>query len=125
MGVGVGGHATSGKMGVNKVIVGDDGSGTLEISGAAIVTNGVAIIGRGAGSDGTIVLEDASTQWISSGIVAVGLNGAGLLQVSAGALVGGSSAVVGGNALSGANGTGAVVLAGSNWIWNLTSSVAV
>jgi len=123
--VSVGGSNSSWNMGNNQLIVGDDGSGTLEISGSATVSNGVAIIARGAGSDGTVVLDDPNTQWISGGLVAVGLNGSGLLQVSGGALVSGSSAVVGGNALGAANGTGSVLLSGTNSVWNLTSSLTI
>ena len=66
-------------MGSNPLVVGDNGSGALEVSGGAMVTNGPAVLGRGAGGDGTVVLDQSGTSWNSSGLVNVGLNGSGLL----------------------------------------------
>jgi T5SS/PEP-CTERM-associated repeat protein len=117
--------ATS-RVAAGDVSVGVVGNGHLFLQGGGIFTsNGTAIIGRGTGGEGTVVLDQSGTSWNNGGTLNVGLNGNGLLQVSGGAVVNGTGATVGGDAVSGAAGSGAVVLSGANSKWNIASSLIV
>jgi T5SS/PEP-CTERM-associated repeat protein len=74
-----------------ELIVGSAGIGTLNVSnGAGVVvtaTNANAVIGRDAGSVGTVNLSGAGTSFTTSSVFRVGLNGQAFLNVSGGATV--------------------------------------
>ena len=76
----------------NDTVVGNFGDGTLRIiNGAFAVTLGDAVIGRAAGSTGTVVVNGSNvfpSEWDVAGNLAVGNSGTGELDILNGGLVG-------------------------------------
>jgi len=76
----------------NDTIVGNFGDGTMRIvNGAFAVTFGDAVIGRGAGSTGLVVVNGLNvfpSEWDVAGNLAVGNSGSGELDILNGGLVG-------------------------------------
>jgi T5SS/PEP-CTERM-associated repeat protein len=90
------------------------GTGTLNITNGADVSNGEAILGRGfeLGAHGTVNVNGAGSSWTNSGRLDVGLVGTGVVNVSSGGAISSASARIGGQA----TGVGTVSIgAGSTW----------
>ena len=69
------------------IIVGDTGSGSLNIAGAVLSTN-EGLIGNQTGSDGSVVVSQSGAQWnVGTGKLWVGNQGTGDLFVGGGAQV--------------------------------------
>lgn len=115
----------------NFLIVGDSGSGTLQMSaGTTLNTNGV-LIGNGVGSSGALTLNGAGAAWNNSVSVEVGRAGTGSIVVSGGASVVNQQALRVGQGTGyvdqWATGTGSVTVtgAGSRWVNSLVSGTHV
>jgi T5SS/PEP-CTERM-associated repeat protein len=75
--------------------VGESGTGALQITGGAQVSDGMAIIGDSRGSVGTVTIDGAGSKW-TAGQLEIGLDGSATLYVShGGALVSTGGAVIG------------------------------
>lgn len=120
-------------------IVGDQGTGTLNILSGSVVSSGspnppfsqtaAVIIANSVGSEGDVTVDGENTKWKTGGIE-VGREGIGTLRIQNGAHVTSASAYIGGspNYTSSASitpGNGNVLVTGENSTWNITSSLGV
>ncbi|WP_454674470.1 autotransporter outer membrane beta-barrel domain-containing protein [Achromobacter pestifer] len=93
--------------------VGQTGSGTLQISDQAIVSNSLAQIGYDATGVGVVTVNGAGSQWNSSGELTVGASGNGRLNIANAGAVSSALGTIG----SGAGSTGAVTVDGASSSW--------
>nr|WP_320167109.1 autotransporter domain-containing protein [uncultured Methylophaga sp.] len=102
-----------------ELIVGSSGTGTLNISSGATLTNAnEGTIGFLAGSNGSVSVDGAGTSWLHGAgrQLAVGWSGTGELNISNGGSVSNANGFIG--ARSGGIGTVTVNGAGSTWTNN-------
>jgi T5SS/PEP-CTERM-associated repeat protein len=106
-------------------VVGNGGSGTLNITGSSRVTassSGATYIGDDANSTGTVNVDGAGAKFTTNRLI-VGNSGTGVLNITAGGVVTTSSGIsdptvtIGNNAGS----TGTVTVGGMGSTWNATS----
>ena len=83
--------------------VGVEGSGTLNIDEAGLVSNERGIIGSQAGSTGTVTLNGAGSEWSNTGDLIIGRAGTGTLNIEFGSNVSNANAIIG--RYAGSNGT--------------------
>jgi len=95
-------------------VVGNRGTASVTISGGAVVNSRLGLIGRNAGSNGTVIVDGAGSQWTNTGTLTVGSSGTGSLTVQGGGKVSPGSLIVAGS--SGAAGTVTVTGAGSELV---------
>jgi T5SS/PEP-CTERM-associated repeat protein len=93
--------------------VGDAGGGTLNILTAGTVESGDAVIGAGAGANGSAGVAGPGSKWTVSGDLTVGQNGTGALAISAGGVVTNVNATLGDK--QGSSGSVTVTGIGSSW----------
>ncbi|MEZ6094388.1 MAG: PEP-CTERM sorting domain-containing protein [Pirellulaceae bacterium] len=89
-------------------------SGAMNIQSGGVVNNTSGLVGRFAGSTGTVTLNGTGSQWNNPNGVAIGVSGTGTLNIEAGGSVTSSDGFVG--YLSGSTGTATVSGIGSQWI---------
>jgi T5SS/PEP-CTERM-associated repeat protein len=70
-----------------RIVVGNNGTGNLTVDNGAVVNARLPAIGRNAGSNGTVTIGGATTQWNSAGTFAIGVAGTGTVTVQNGATV--------------------------------------
>jgi fibronectin-binding autotransporter adhesin len=95
------------------LIVGDSGTGTLNVLAGGEVTNTNGAIGRFSGSSGTVTVTGAGSKWLNSGFLTIGEAGTGSLSVQNSGLV-----IVGGNTTI--SSTGSVNLNGGRFEFGTT-----
>ena len=105
----------------NNLYVGNNGSGSLTLTGGATVTNGFGIIGRLAGSSGTVSVSGSGSTWASRNTVTVGAGGSGSLSV----LDGGVVTSIGPSAAVGSSATGSATVSGPGSRWSHTGYMFV
>ena len=103
------------------IIIGKTGIGVLTLgysggSGNTLTNGGDAVIGQGAGSDGTVFVGGGlSSSWSDGGKLVVGDGGNGLLTVLSGGTVSvGGTTYIGGETLTGGSGTALVTGSGAS-----------
>ncbi len=73
--------------------VGASGDGTLTIDSGASVTDGSAIVGQNAGSNGTVVVDGGS--WVTTGALSVGTGGTGAITIENGGTLSAGNTTIG------------------------------
>ncbi|MDP9920741.1 outer membrane autotransporter protein [Variovorax boronicumulans] len=103
----IGGHVGSvGKVTVNganskwtssqQMSVGDNGTGELDVlGGGEVASDGVALIGRMSGAQGTVRVDGSGAKWSHQGYFGLGEHGVGVLDIQRGGVVQASSVVLG------------------------------
>jgi autotransporter family porin len=91
--------------------VGQGGMGSLFILNGGVVTAPQATLGVATGSNGTVVVDGAGSQWLTSGLVTIADQGDGVLTLQNGGVAEATTAFIG------AQGVGTVNVgdAGSHW----------
>jgi T5SS/PEP-CTERM-associated repeat protein len=123
---GVGSSWVVGNDANDNLYVGDDGHGTLRITGGGHVTNGGASIlgARSVPSNptGIVQVDGAGSTWTSGGRLSVGTDAIGTIEITNGGRVtsGGMSAL---GLRAGANGT--VIVDGADSVWSSSAGVNV
>jgi T5SS/PEP-CTERM-associated repeat protein/autotransporter-associated beta strand protein len=110
--------ATSSAVNAGSFVVGESGTATVTISAGAVVNSWNGVVGRLAGSDGTVVVNGAGSQWANT-ILSVGSLGTGSLTVQNG----GQVTVVGGSSIGGAANGSVSVLSGGSISTGATTAV--
>ena len=104
------------------LVAGYEGSGEINVSGGATVTNGgYGNIGRMVSATGTVNVSDSGSTWTSSNTLNVGSEGTGYLNITNGGAVSCPYAIIG-NA-TGANGT--ATISGTDSAWTVTGDIRV
>ncbi|WP_187326937.1 autotransporter domain-containing protein [Martelella lutilitoris] len=102
----------------NSIIVGDAGTGRIDMSAGATGQTASIILGNADDSTGTVTLSGSGTSLRTYGTgangLSVGNSGTGSLSVSDGAFIESDQAIVGRNA----GGAGSVTLSGAGTQWN-------
>jgi len=114
--------ATSTATNTGQFVVGNNGTGSLTISGGAVVNSRIGIIGRNTGSNGTVVVEGSGSQWTTTSNLQIGRNGTGSLTVQGGAQVSPAGVITG--IFTDGTGTLTVTGAGSQLVTTGTSRIA-
>src|SRR5690606_42136836 len=100
-----------------ELIVGNGGTGSLDITGGARVENTLGWIGGRAGGAttgaGTVTVRGAGSTWINTGYLTVGASAAGSLLIEDGGRVESANAAI--SDLGASNGSVVVRDAGSSW----------
>ena len=84
----------SGAPGDGELIVGEDGEGTIDVSGGSQFYSAIAILGKNDGSTGTVTVSDSI--WAGSSLT-VGLTGTGIAKIEDGSTAVFNSVTVGPN----------------------------
>ena len=77
----------------NRLYVGDEGSGTLDITSGGAVINTTSYVGRSFGSTGVVTVDGPGSTWTNSDdeddddYVCIGYEGSGMLNITNGGLV--------------------------------------
>jgi len=101
----------------SSLIVGNSGSGILNITNGGQVSNSSSgVLGGSAGATGTVTIDGTGSTWTSSSLT-VGNSGSGILNITNGGQVSNSSSGIVGSSV-GASGTVTVNGAGSTWTCN-------
>jgi outer membrane autotransporter protein len=103
------------------LVVGEFGSGTLNITNGGVVSNGFSSIGAQSGSTGTVTVDGAGSTWKNSFGLFVGEFGSGTLNITNGGVVSNDSAFIG--SFSGSTGT--VTVDGTDSTWANSSDLFV
>ncbi|WKK20035.1 autotransporter outer membrane beta-barrel domain-containing protein [Achromobacter insolitus] len=101
--------------------VGQTGTGTVQITNGAVVTNGLGYIGYDTTGVGTVTISGTGSQWNNSAELSVGTTGKGQLTISNGAAVSSTLGTIG----AGANATGAVTIDGTGSSWTNSGVLTV
>ncbi len=96
-----------------RLVVGNFGRGTLNITSDAVVNSDASYIGYESNSTGTVMIDGASSTWTNSGRLVVGNFGHGMLSITGGATVSSAAGFIGCN--TGSTGTVTIDGAGSTW----------
>ncbi|MEM0965653.1 MAG: autotransporter-associated beta strand repeat-containing protein [Verrucomicrobiota bacterium] len=108
--------------------VGDQGQGTLTVSGGGVVSSGSATLADKNGSTGTVNVNGAGSQWSNTGVLVVGDLGNGTLNISDSGVVSSGSGTLGRAQNSSGQlvtGTGVVTVTGSGSEWNVDNALRV
>ena len=124
-GVGSTGTATVTGMGsqwnnFGDLVVGRDGTGTLDIEDGGVVSSHFDVIGTEVGSTGTATVTGMGSQWNNFGDLVVGRDGTGTLDIEDGGVVSSRSFSSIGKA-----GTGTVTVTGAGSQWNSRNDLRV
>lgn len=98
------------------------GDGLLTIKNGGDVSNGIGIVGDGADSTGTVVVDGLGSTWTNSGRLAVGLVGTGEMSVINSGVVTSQSGRIG-SPVTGSN--GAVTVSGISSKWEMTDTLEI
>lgn len=109
----VNGSGSTWNTGIYSIFTGYYGTGTLNITNGAGVTNSTAWIGYASGSTGNVTVDGFDSTWDTAGLY-VGSTGTGTLNITNGADVTSDSGYVGSNTGS----VGTVTLDGSGSTWD-------
>ena len=101
------------------LLVGGQGTGTLDISDGGVVENTFGGLGSDAGGAGTVTVDGPDATWTNSEQLFVGLAGDGTLRITDGGAVANTDGFVGYSA----GGTGAVAVSGTGSTWTGSSLV--
>jgi outer membrane autotransporter protein len=102
--------------------IGGSGTGTLRILNGAQANDVLGIVGAGAGSVGSVVVDGSGSTWTNTAVansLIVGDHGSGSLSISNGGVVNAGNATIG----KSAGGSGAVTVDGANSIWTNTQLI--
>ena len=94
--------------------IGETGTGTLIVRNGGEVRNGTGVIGQNAGSEGTVTITGAGSEWVNLNDLRVGNAGNGTLTVENGGVVFNALGYIGADET--ATGTVTVTGAGSQWL---------
>lgn len=109
-------------IGLNQLVVGDSGAGSLSVRNGARVESSGATIGKEEGGNGTVVVADGGTVWSNAGgVVTVGGAGYGYLSIALGGRVENREGIVGDQQGS----VGSVLVSGMGSVWNNTGQLSV
>jgi fibronectin-binding autotransporter adhesin len=72
---------------VGTIVVGNNGTGTLDIEGGGTVSSNQAFVGWSAGSDGTVTVSGVGSTWTNAGTFLIGDTGNGTFTVEQGGAV--------------------------------------
>ena len=104
------------------VIVGSQGSGTLNVTNGGAVSGASADVGNASCSMGSVTVDGAGLTWTNSGYLLIGsYQGAGTLKITGGGTVRSNTGYIGDR--SGSNGVATVDGAGSTW--SITNDLCV
>ncbi len=106
---------------VNFLVVGEGGSGVLNIENGGQVTSNYGYIGRESGGTGTVTVRDAGSLLDIKNDLIVGYSGDGTLIIENGAVVNSEGAILGFNP----NGSGSVIVKGAGSRWNISTGGSV
>ena len=95
------------------LVVGNSGTGILNIANGGAVGSNVGYVGNSSGSEGTVTVDGAGSSWTNSSFLTISEIGAGTLNITNGGAVSNTYGFIGGG--NGANGAVAVDGAGSTW----------
>ncbi len=101
--------------------VGGQGSGTLTVGAGGVVASDSAVLGRFAGSTGTVTVTDAGSKWFVFSDLVVGAAGTGTLTIDQGGVVTSITGTVG----SELNSTGGVIVTGAGSKWTVAGDLVV
>ncbi|QCB56106.1 autotransporter outer membrane beta-barrel domain-containing protein [Sphingopyxis sp. PAMC25046] len=112
--------------GASDIVVGEFGSGTLNITAGGQVSNQSGWIGSNAGSQGIVNVlgvggNGAASIWTNNGDVLVGYDGNGTLNIADG----GKVVSVGGQIGANSDGVGQVLVAGAGSLWENSGRINV
>lgn len=118
---GAGSALTSTGIG-NQVLIGNSGTGSLQIASGGAVNDAFGIIGSNIGAAGSATVDGPGSQWNNTGYLAIGAAGNGSLTISnGGVVIDGAGGFVG----SAVAGTGAVSVIGANSTWANAGAIMV
>jgi len=80
-------NGASANYSAGNAIIGEDGTGTLNITNGGVVTNTTGYIGMSTGGNGTVTVNGVGSNWINSSNLEIGLNGTGILNIQNGGTV--------------------------------------
>ncbi|SEM97342.1 autotransporter domain-containing protein [Bradyrhizobium sp. OK095] len=118
---GAGSTLTSTGVG-NQVIIGNSGTGSLQIANGGVINDAYGIVGNSVGGAGTATVDGLGSQWNNTGYLIVGAAGGGSLTIANGGVV---SDGAGGFIGTVAGGTGSVSVSGANSAWANVGAVIV
>lgn len=107
--------------------VGENGTGTLNITKGGTVSDSDATVGEGSGSTGVVLVDGPGSTWSHDGAITIGENAkaTGTLTISNGGAVisggNGAGSILGHNPTS----TGTVIVSGAGSTWMNTASLAL
>lgn len=116
--------AGSSWMTSDSLIVGHDGSGTLNVTGGGTVSSYFGAIGLEAGSSGSATISGVGSTWNSIALQ-VGIFGAGELTIEGGATVNTTDDIESTFGAIGFSGNGTVTITGAGSSWNLSDELMV
>ena len=96
-----------------ELYVGDEGAGTLSVTGGGQVSSSSSTVGHRADGNGTVTVAGDGSTWTNSDALSVGHYGRGSLSITGGGQVSSLNGYVA--SLPGANGTAVVSGVGSTW----------
>ena len=108
----------------DSLIVGHDGSGTLNVTGGGTVSSYFGAIGLEAGSSGSATISGVGSTWNSIALQ-VGIFGAGELTIEGGATVNTTDDIESTFGAIGFFGNGTVTITGAGSSWNLSDELMV
>lgn len=118
---GAGSTLTSAGVG-NQVLIGNSGTGSLQIASGGSVNDAFGIIGNNIGGAGSATVDGLGSQWNNTGYLAVGAAGNGSLTISnGGVVIDGAGGFVG----SAVGSTGSVAITGTNSTWANAGAIMV
>src|SRR5262249_49330951 len=111
------------------LIVGDNGTGNLNINGGASLlvgdVSGDSVLGSSSGGVGTASVSGAGSTWTTSHQLFVGLDGVGSLAVQNGGTVSDSFGYIGYGSIVDNNASGSVTVTGPGSSWSSSSDLSV
>jgi len=102
-------------------IIGESGTGELDIKDGGTVTDGGTVISQNPGSSGKVDVDGTGSELTDTGTIVIGEGGSGELDVTNGGKVNDTNATVGDQ--SGSSGT--VIVDGTGSQWNNTGAVDI
>jgi fibronectin-binding autotransporter adhesin len=104
-----------------QIIVGGDGTGTLNIQSGGRLESRSGILGQRSTGVGTATVSGENSVWSMTNDLYVGYGGTGTLNIQDGGRVNSLSGVIGVDSM----GIGTVTISGENSVWNLTGGLYV
>lgn len=118
---GTGSTLTSTGVG-NQVIIGNSGTGSLQIAHGGVVNDAFGLIGNNMGGIGSASVDGLGSQWNNTGYLAVGAAGGGSLTIlNGGVVMDGAGGFIG----TAAGSTGSVSVTGTNSTWLNAGAIMV
>jgi outer membrane autotransporter protein len=107
--------------------VGNASQGTLNIAdGGQVKVTGNSLVGNQAGSDGTVTVDGAGSNWTTTGTTTIGANGQASLSITNGGTVNSAgNSFIGGGSNGTGSGTGTVTVDGAGSSWTTSANLSL